>query len=433
VSFNQAINNAIYTDNFDRTPSCPTGNCTWPSFRSLGWCSKCQDVTEQVQSNCSYSYDASKLNQSEHYFGSCNLHLDQGYSTDLTWEVAPSDGGSFGLQVTTEVLWLVDDGNSTTTATSNNPTFFGIESPQAVLGHVLMDFDDDLHPENGFHVANATQCVLSYCVRDYDISVESGVLSVSTSPPDYGGAYSTVYNDQSMACWTVDPDSKSEMEYSNVSTTLSFATQEQTITYYNLVDSQHFTFCSPMALTLAQGLGLALGGYGASIGATIAGSRQFGVAFSEPGVQEIDYFGTTADAANDVFTYLSTTGGLLSVMPRLADSLTSLALALPNRTTPISGSIFNPEVFVDVRWEWLSLPIFLCVSGGIFLAVTASVTRVTGVGLWKGSSLAYLYHGLEKSRGSFESYDTASSMQSAAESTTVSLRFSETTGRICLI
>lgn len=429
--FDQAVNNAIYSDKFDRTPGCPSGNCTWPTFRSFGWCSKCENVTNQVRSNCTYSYNASQLDQSQHYFGSCNLFLDKGYAADLSWEVAPSGDGSFGLQITTEVIWLVDDGNGTTNATFNNPTYIGVESPQAVLGHVFMDFNDPSHPEQGFHVVNATQCVLSYCVRDYDVAVESGGVSVSTSEPNYGKVYTE--DEQNMACWTADPDFISKMDYSNVTTTLSFPQQEQTIDYVDLVDSAHFTFCSSRAITVVQGLALALGGWGLSIGSTISGSRQSAVAFSQPGIQEMDYFGATEDASNNVFVFLSTNGGLRSVMPRLADSLSSFTLDQPNTTQAITGSVFNPEVFVEVRWEWLSLPIALCVSGAVFLGLTAFASRAAGVGVWKGSSLAYLYHGLEDQSRSLESYDTASTMHAAAESTTVSLRFSDRSARVCLI
>jgi len=428
LRFNQALSNGVYTDNFDRTPGCPSGNCTWPSFRSLGWCNKCEDATDQVRDNCTYSYDASTLNQSQHYFGSCNIRLSQGYAANLVWEVVPSGDSGFGLQATTEVIWLVDDGNSTTTATFDNPSFLGVDSPQAVLGHAMMEFDDPTHPEKGFHVANASQCVLSYCVRDYQITVGSGDLSVSLSPPNFGKVYTK--DDVDMACWTADGDSILEMNYTNVTTTMSFA--QQHIDYQNLVDPKHFTFCAPRAISASQGLGLALGGYGLSIGNMISGSRQSAFAFSDPTVQEMDYFGVTNDASNDVFTFLSTNGGLRSVMPRLADSLTSLSLTLPNRTESITGSFSSPEVFVAVRWEWMSLPIFLCVCGAIFLAVTAFSSRIAGVGLWKGSSLAYFYHGLEESPVAFESYDTASWMQASAESTRVSLRFSERTGRVCL-
>jgi hypothetical protein len=36
----------------------------------------------------------------------------------------------------------------------------------------------------------------------------------------------------------------------------------------------------------------------------------------------MDYFGAMVDAGDDVFTYHSTTGGLRSVMPKSADSVT---------------------------------------------------------------------------------------------------------------
>jgi hypothetical protein len=426
----QAISNAVYTDKFDRTPGCPSGNCSFPDFRSLGWCSKCQDVTREVQSNCSYSYNASTLVPGSHTYGQCDLGLGQGYATTLLWEVAPVGNTSFGFQVTTEALWLVDDGNAMANATFVNPTYSGIDSPQAVLGHVRMAFDDDAFPEKGFHVANATQCVLSYCVRDYQVSVESGALSVNQSGPNFGKVYTR--DDVNMACWTADPDAIAEMKYTNITTSLSFPTQQGTIDFTNEVDPEHFAFCSSRAINGIQGLAVALGGYGASIGNPISGSSQSGVAFSEAGVQETDYFGATAGASADVFTYLSTTSTLGDVTNRLADALTALALTLPNKTQAITGSVSNPEVFVQVRWEWISLPIALCVGGAVFLAFTAFSTRMSGVGLWKGSSLAYLYHGLDERPGSFEGFDTASSMQASAESTMVSLRFSDKTARVCL-
>jgi hypothetical protein len=46
----------------------------------------------------------------------------------------------------------------------------------------------------------------------------------------------------------------------------------------------------------------------------------------------MDCFGALVDAGDDVFTYHSTIGGLRSVMPQLADSVTSLALTSLNGT-----------------------------------------------------------------------------------------------------
>lgn len=39
------LNAGIWGSGFEMEPSCPSGNCTWPVFRSAGWCSKCADIT----------------------------------------------------------------------------------------------------------------------------------------------------------------------------------------------------------------------------------------------------------------------------------------------------------------------------------------------------------------------------------------------------
>jgi hypothetical protein len=42
---------------FDRVPSCPTGNCTWPAFTSLGYCSKRAVTTAETSVKCSAVVD----------------------------------------------------------------------------------------------------------------------------------------------------------------------------------------------------------------------------------------------------------------------------------------------------------------------------------------------------------------------------------------
>ncbi|OJD13151.1 hypothetical protein ACJ73_09238 [Blastomyces percursus] len=47
----QGIMNAIYNgDSAPKLePSCPTGNCTWPVFHSIGVCSRCVDMADKVK------------------------------------------------------------------------------------------------------------------------------------------------------------------------------------------------------------------------------------------------------------------------------------------------------------------------------------------------------------------------------------------------
>lgn len=44
-SFITAIETGFWSENFDLSPNCPSGNCTWPPFKSAGWCSRCENVT----------------------------------------------------------------------------------------------------------------------------------------------------------------------------------------------------------------------------------------------------------------------------------------------------------------------------------------------------------------------------------------------------
>ena len=46
-----AVTNAILTEKSDLEvkPSCPAGNCTFPTFSTLGFCSKCADATKYLQ------------------------------------------------------------------------------------------------------------------------------------------------------------------------------------------------------------------------------------------------------------------------------------------------------------------------------------------------------------------------------------------------
>lgn len=42
----QPINAGAWTEGgFGLDPICPSGSCTWPAFKSAGWCTKCENVT----------------------------------------------------------------------------------------------------------------------------------------------------------------------------------------------------------------------------------------------------------------------------------------------------------------------------------------------------------------------------------------------------
>ena len=61
-----------------------------------------------------------------------------------------------------------------------------------------------------------------------------------------------------------------------------------------------------------------------------------------------------------------------------------------------TGKAYSQENFVDVRWQWLTLPLGLLIIALIFLSATIakSAAERDRVGVWKTSAYATLLYGL---------------------------------------
>lgn len=60
------------------------------------------------------------------------------------------------------------------------------------------------------------------------------------------------------------------------------------------------------------------------------------------------------------------------------------------------GTVFVTELFVRVRWAWLTYPLCLLVASLGFLAATVWQTARRGVKVWKGSLLPLLVADLDE-------------------------------------
>ncbi|BDD55211.1 hypothetical protein MAP00_000757 [Monascus purpureus] len=61
------------------------------------------------------------------------------------------------------------------------------------------------------------------------------------------------------------------------------------------------------------------------------------------------------------------------------------------------GKVSQPVIFVEVQWEWLTLPFAVAVGAILFLIFTVWSTCRAQVVLWKTSMLALLFHHLDQS------------------------------------
>jgi hypothetical protein len=73
---------------------------------------------------------------------------------------------------------------------------------------VSTEGDTDLpHSENGLKIRQVTKCAISFCTREYDVTVSSGELLVHNSEPDWGRVFTHAEPQEwglpiETTCWT---------------------------------------------------------------------------------------------------------------------------------------------------------------------------------------------------------------------------------------
>jgi hypothetical protein len=194
-------------------PTCPTARCEWDNFKSVGWCSKCTDLTDSaVLSDCNimqYFQNTSSPTVS------CLLDLGTGNKVSLvTSTFNDTFKGSVNgvndtliVRVAMDAIW-----NSVYDSTkyfdpdsiSFRPlSFFPIDTGYAVLafGHVQLSLSPSFEgkdwqteePVDIVHVQKASRCILTLCERDVAIKTEGGSVHSTLSSPNYGNLFG--YND----------------------------------------------------------------------------------------------------------------------------------------------------------------------------------------------------------------------------------------------
>ena len=131
--------------------NCPTGNCTFPTYQSLAVCSTCQDINHALVRNCSKLMPSRKRMPVIADKSYCTLSLPNGLHLNQT-----GDHGKSGAMASSGYLASVD---------------------QPTQGNVLFSFTRIMTRGPVNSTANATQCSLSWCIKQYDSTVTNGRLA----------------------------------------------------------------------------------------------------------------------------------------------------------------------------------------------------------------------------------------------------------------
>lgn len=401
----------IWTKEFNVKPVCPSGNCTWPSYKSLGFCSQCSDVTSTATLNCAMPSSSHKMKQNatwkgfnDSLNGTCEVVLLRGRPSGTTLEATIRNGTTTMLYWSMEAVWVVE-----TDPVLDGRAYSGVGNPLLVLAQSTLGFDNHRitnlsDPTEGIFIKNVTQCAFTFCVKEYNIHVTNGITITEKSSPDFGKMENItgpgINGNSSLLCWAPsqipnDTERHYDIVYPKDSVSRAMGPK--------------FTYCE-----LEKG--------GPSI---LSGELLVGSTFDARRRVNSWEYGQRTGSFDNINQILAL--GLDVLVSQVVDSLTKTLLQNSNITIP--GTIYTDEVIVRVQWAWIILPTLLVILGNVFLVWTTYASKKMII--WKSSVLAFLFHGLDDQKERDDCM-TGSGMEKLAEAMHVQLHPSEDDARVML-
>ncbi|KAJ5415595.1 hypothetical protein N7465_004290 [Penicillium sp. CMV-2018d] len=340
---------------------CASGNCTFAPYQSLGFCSRCINITESVHSDAPYS-------------------LPPPLNTTLVYNYTLLNGLHFSTK------------SGLTMTTMNTSTELNLVQLDTKELPVIVNFT--VISATGCKVPppiSATECALYFCVDTYNASVKSGQFEETRTPTTSKTNYLlSKSGDQNPA---LIPDTC----YVN-------GTQHQHPYQANVTCTYNIAWQSLLAMHNSVGPLLQGNGY------TFGGRPTWQSDNGPSNIIEALY-GVSEGYAD-----------INSLFESLASSLTTHARSKVCDGT-IDGVAWTNQSFVNVRWPWMSLPIALVVLTVVFLVATVIRTRHQYI--WKSSPLALLFSDVHVDRPfPFKSDPTLKGMESASKDMQVYLETS---------
>jgi hypothetical protein len=332
-------------------PYCPSGNCTWPEFTTLGVCSACIDASNQ------------------------NIIVNQTRSGE--WP--DSTGVGWDLTVANNARLFAFGGMNISTAYDlTTPLFANVSEP---IVNVTSLFQRTQGGAPGLPLF-VTECVMYFCWQRIRSTMTTGKLTENV-----------------VSTWTDDqipfyPDT-AEMESDDTGAMGMASTISGTVfrgIQNGLIDLLTADEYAQMAeggreIYVPNGPFQSLQGIGSTRTAQIIYQAQSGTV----PVDGID--DDVEDNQSNNKTIPSV--GLGNLLQNISISITNLMRNVDNTTAPAVGQVWNTETIVHVRWIWFIYPIAVIVLTLLFLVATIVQSSTQHIKVWKSSILAVLFHGFD--------------------------------------
>ncbi|KAK4223230.1 hypothetical protein QBC38DRAFT_425849 [Podospora fimiseda] len=372
----------------DVSPSCPSGTCTWPEFESLALCSKVANITdrirvEQIPFSTSQDWttwddtldpDPLKLNgtlaynvsfpeeENESFVAPVSYTL---YSSRLSRSIAFADDKALTAAWVAgyKVVWS-NAGNVTYThgnSTTSNPWRW-----------------------------QAFEMIYYACVNKYSVRVENGTAHTVALPSH---AVITSSSDRVVPNCTTPRLVSGGAQKTTCNQEGRNSNQGVLALKGTLEASKGVNFTADIrSLTL---LGQAITQDSSGIWAWDGGDFKVQVGnVATPTLADAVYGYKSAEADDSTKEPLGEWDVEIQ-RERLENVAKNLAVSITNgygeNAFPVLGTVFEMQVFVQVRWAWLTLLVVQLALALVFFVVTVIGTRRIGSQVYKSSALAALF------------------------------------------
>jgi len=359
--------------------SCPTSNCTWPLYETLGVCSACTDVSELLTFACLDTAVDWTANSAGAY-------------QEFTYPKARTCGWFLNATSDSPILMTGYLANSTNSAKGSGEillmrTFPLISNPrrEAFYGGSYK-YKHVRNPIADFLVASAAngtesvlrnqrpvihECMLTWCLKTINSS-----YMLATYTEEVTKTFINTTDGPS-------PWLSTQFQTEKLNGTEVYYLQNITITPPG--ENQPVTrVLNDTALYTIQIFDDFLPSWTTVSNTTADPILRFKFALNK-----------TPNLKKPIFNPWLAPNNVTNHMERLATALTNV-LRSSNSGRPVYGEAYCTQAYVKVRWLWLILPIGLLLLSLIFLISTIVKTGQGNgeVGVWKTSAIATLLYGL---------------------------------------
>ncbi|KAK3328651.1 hypothetical protein B0T19DRAFT_462302 [Cercophora scortea] len=401
--------------------SCPTGQCTFPRFNSLGICVKMENITSSLN-----------VQETPPDPNSWPLQL---LLTNVTRQYDVSLGGECNMTSPSTIAFRTCRSQANESfAFQNDADMMASKVYSFPVMYSMIDKDTFASPDDPGPVRwGAMEVFYHLCVNTYEISVRGGSLSsvpVSSSWKTPGNGTNKplaitcnemTKSDDPVQCIVPEEDKAADVNSfialtdpsSSNNRTSDFRAQRTLLNI--LVDSLHY---SSEGLYMYDPTDNSDNGWTISSGITQMvealynnGDRFFNESLPlDPQVQ----FGRIGVMMNSVATSLTN-------LMRSTPSYTSADTTTHFNAQPITGSAWANETFVSVRWGWIFYMASEIVAAALFLCLTVVATSQLDIKVLKSSPLATLLALNDKTRSTVGGITTPSEVRHHARSVKVNL------------